>query len=712
MNKIKNLNLIISALAITGVSVNSATTSLANNGGLFTKNTTNSNKYNIDWVQKVGDKKEDKFYEIIPTKDKGYLAVGQASFTETTGFTSGDAIIVKYDKDGNEVWRDVLQGDETDRYYSVLELNDGRFIAFGTSYSTNLDFANDTRQGHAIAALYSKDGVRENVLGYKDGGKALVYKNAVLLSDGSILAVCGEIKANIGGDAIEKDSIVTHSLQKITLTTSRTLKRNEFKITDSTKNTVPTETVIGDIKNSSDGNILLTGYVYEQNNPDKISHFVKKMSESGKKVWETIDADCGPISSNSLIESKDGSIYVAGDFAALKDISNTDAMLIKFNGETGDVQWSTNITGENYDSFKSISINSKGDIIVVGHSNSQLANTTISNDKTEIIMGKFDKDNGNMLDIVNLGKDTQGIVAHSSFVDENDKVMIAGKQGFANGQNPCDLINPCVQYDAVLLSVTENLKNTIDNNNNTDCTVKQPVTLTKEEITLNLGDRFNIFDYIKVDNSFDIADIEIITDLSKDDKGYYAENAGTYYVYINFKDDCGKNYSLKFQAIFKDPSCPINPPTITAKDEHTYYIGDNLDLLTLITYTGINTDKVKDTSTEVVDGQTISTIEYISGDKIIISSDVDFKKEGTYNIKYTLVNKCGETSKTVKLHVKAKTTGDNNSGTTDKPQTGDNALVYVGLAAASLVGLVALNSKKNVKENLGEINSDDKSENE
>ena len=130
MNKIKNLNLIISALAITGVSVNSATTSLANNGGLFTKNTTNSNKYNIDWVQKVGDKKEDKFYEIIPTKDKGYLAVGQASFTETTGFTTGDAIIVKYDKNGNEVWRDVLQGDETDRYYSVLELNDGRFIAF------------------------------------------------------------------------------------------------------------------------------------------------------------------------------------------------------------------------------------------------------------------------------------------------------------------------------------------------------------------------------------------------------------------------------------------------------------------------------------------------------------------------------------------------------------------------------------------------------
>ena len=121
---------------------------------------------------------------------------------------------------------------------------------------------------------------------------------------------------------------------------------------------------------------------------------------------------------------------------------------------------------------------------------------------------------------------------------------------------------------------------------------------------------------------------------------------------------------------------------------------------------------MKDTSTEVVDGQTISTIEYVSGDKIIISSDVDFKKEGTYNIKYTLVNKCGETSKTVKLHVKAKTPGDNNSGTTDKPQTGDNALVYVGLAAASLVGLVALNSKKSVKENLGEINSDDKSENE
>lgn len=712
MNKIKNLNLIISALAITGVSVNSATTSLANNGGLFTKNTTNSNKYNIDWVQKVGDKKEDKFYEIIPTKDKGYLAVGQASFTETTGFTTGDAIIVKYDKDGKEVWRDVLQGDETDRYYSVLELNDGRFIAFGTSYSTNLDFANDTRQGHAIAALYSKDGVRENVLGYKDGGKALVYKNAILLSDGSILAVCGEIKANIGGDAIEKDSIVTHSLQKITLTSNRTLKQNEFKITKDAKSTVPTEMVIGDIKNSSDGNVLLTGYIYEQNNHDKISHFVTKIAEDGKKVWETIDADCGPISSNSLIESKDGSIYVAGDFAALKDISNTDAMLIKFNGETGDVQWSTNITGENYDSFKSISINSKGDIIVVGHSNSELKNTTISKDKTEIIMAKFDKDNGNMLDIVNLGKDTQGVVVHSSFIDENDKVMIAGKQGFANGQDACDLINPCIQYDAVLLSVTENLKGTT----NDECTVKN-ITLTQDEVTLNPGDRLNIFDYIKADAGFDLNTIEIIPGegLSKDDNGYYTDKAGTYEIGVRFDNGCGNIKILKLRVIVKDPSCPINPPTITAKDEYTYYIGDKLDLLTLITYTGMDTDKIKDKKTEVVDGQTIITVEYVSGDKIIISSNADFKKEGTYDLTFKAINKCGEASKTIKLHVKAKPNNENKPGitdTTNKPQTGDNALVYVGLAIASVVGLVTLNSKKSVKENLDEINLDDKSENE
>lgn len=706
MNKNKKLNLFMGILAITSISVNPMVTSWANNKDLFTKNIINksssvSEKYKVNWVQRVGDKKEDKFYQTIPTKDKGYVAIGQSSLSETTGFTSGDAIIAKYNSKGEEVWRDILEGDETDRYYSVIELNNGNFVAFGVSYSTNLDFENNNRKGYAIAALYNSDGVRQHVMGYTEGSKTLAYKDAVLLSDGSVLAVCGEIKANVGGGPIEKDAIIVSGLHKIDFSESKKIQKEDFKISNFNKKSNAKKTVVGDMITTSDSHILITGYEYDDGDDTNKTQFVLKIDEKGEEVWSTLDESVALVAGYSIFESNDGFIYVAGETDSFDNASDKDAILLKFDKEKGEPIWSTILTGENYDSFNSVSVDDNGDIIVAGHSNSELDNTSISKDKAEIILAKFDKKQGSMLDIVNLGADTQGIVVYSSFQNEEGDLIIAGKQGFNVDNDACDLINPCTQFDAVLLSVTADLKKS---SNTTDTCTATPATLIKNEVVVDLGDKINILDYVKINDDINTEDIEIITDLSKGDEGYFTDKAGTYEVTINIKDKCNKIQTLKLRIIFKDANCSVNPPVINSEDEYTYYIGDDFEAIKLITFTGVDTSNIKNSNSSIVDGTSTLTIEYESGDKIIIVSNVDFKKEGSYFIKYILSNSCGEATKEIKVNVKAKnsnnnTDNNNNNNNTDKPQTGDNIVAYIGLAIVSIAGLVLLNIKKKHNEN-------------
>lgn len=717
MNKKKNLNLIMGTLAITGVSASSVTTSLANTRELFTKNTseassTSSSKYTINWTKKVGAEKEDKFYKVIPTSDKGYIAVGQVSLTATTGFTTGDALIVKYNNKGEEVWRDVVEGDETDRYYTAVEREDGTIVALGTSYSTDLGFTNTNRLGNAISVIYDSNGNRHSIANYTDGNKSLAYKDAVSLSNGKLLAVCAEVTPNIGGDAIEKDTMITDALHTINITQNRKTTVEKFNL-NKLNARLNAGMVIGDIITTSDNHVLVSGYEATGNPGDDVIHFVMKMTEDGNTEWLTEEEYSGVTITNSLFESKDGAIYVAGETPSFADVPTQEGILIKLNGEDGVAMWSTIFKGEKFDSFNAVSVDSNGDILVIGQSNSPSTELNIAGDKTEIIMAKYNKEHGALLDIASLGPDTQGITVHSAFQDENGNLIIAGKQGFNTGDVPCDLINPCTQFDAVLLSVKENLKGspgTPTTPNTPDNCTATTVTLKESEVIVELGNRINVLDYIIFGNGITANDITITPSngLMKDNNGYYATKAGSYEITIKYDNGCGDVKTLKFTVIFKDPTCSINPPVIKAEDEFTYYIGDNFNALSLITFTGMDTAKIKNSNTEVVNGKTTTTIEYESGDKIVIVSDVDFEKVGSYTIKYTLTNACGESQKEIKVHVKEKASNENNTtggaNNTNKPQTGDNVLVYAGLATASVAGLVLLNSKKENKKELEDDN--------
>ena len=105
-------------------------------------------KYNsdgqIEWSKNVGGNNDDKFTKVIQTQDNGYIAVGSISSSGVNIDASlnskglSDGIIVKYDELGNFKWYKIIGGTLEDTISSVYEDNNQNVIVTGSYVSDTL----------------------------------------------------------------------------------------------------------------------------------------------------------------------------------------------------------------------------------------------------------------------------------------------------------------------------------------------------------------------------------------------------------------------------------------------------------------------------------------------------------------------------------------------------------------------------------------------
>ncbi|MCL2312146.1 MAG: hypothetical protein FWC41_06625, partial [Firmicutes bacterium] len=157
-----------------------------------------NNNGNVIWKKNFGGEAYDTFFSVTEVPD-GIVAVGYSSFFS---FNTGDwegiankggdnAIIVKYNHNGNVVWKKNFGGRGTTQFLSVATVPDG-IVAVG--YSTEYSFNNGDWEGitgngdwDAIIVKYDLDG---NVVWKKNfGGKKEDYFNSVASSSDGIIAV-------------------------------------------------------------------------------------------------------------------------------------------------------------------------------------------------------------------------------------------------------------------------------------------------------------------------------------------------------------------------------------------------------------------------------------------------------------------------------------------------------------------------------------------
>jgi len=128
----------------------------------------------VVWKKNFGGTGIDRYYSVTEVSD-GFVAVGNSNsfgtgdlegFSKKGGF---DAIAVKYDNDGNVLWKKSLGGDGWDGYFSVMALPDG-FIAAGVSWVGSFgtgDWTGSKAKGTTDAVLVK----------YDNGGNVVWKKN-------------------------------------------------------------------------------------------------------------------------------------------------------------------------------------------------------------------------------------------------------------------------------------------------------------------------------------------------------------------------------------------------------------------------------------------------------------------------------------------------------------------------------------------------------
>lgn len=92
---------------------------------------------NVVTQKGLGGAGREYYRSVIQTNDGGYVVVGNQ---DSQGQGSNDAFIVKYDSNLNILSQRGLGGLESDAYYSVIQTNDGGYVAVGLQQSDSRGF--------------------------------------------------------------------------------------------------------------------------------------------------------------------------------------------------------------------------------------------------------------------------------------------------------------------------------------------------------------------------------------------------------------------------------------------------------------------------------------------------------------------------------------------------------------------------------------------
>jgi len=153
------------------------------------------NDGNVVWKKNFGGSDYDEYYSVTKVSD-GIVAVGSSSpnsfnngdWTGITGKGLDDAIIVKYDNDGNVLWKKNLGSSGSDYYYSVMTTSDG-IVAVGSSGVSDGDWTGYSGNGNFDAVIVKYDNAGNVVWKNYFGGIVQDYYNCVTATSDGIVAV-------------------------------------------------------------------------------------------------------------------------------------------------------------------------------------------------------------------------------------------------------------------------------------------------------------------------------------------------------------------------------------------------------------------------------------------------------------------------------------------------------------------------------------------
>jgi hypothetical protein len=259
---------------------------------------------NIEWARNYGGSAIDYFYNAIETFNGGFVAVGYSK-SSNAGFANkggSDAIIIKYDKNGNQLWENSFGGDSNDEYNEVAELPDGSLVVVGYSESSDAGFI-AKGDADAIIVKYNSSGKQ---LWFKSlGGNNLDVFNSVKISQGDIFVVGSSSSTDLSIPNIgDRDSLVCRYDANGNLIWIKSFGGEKF------------DGFYRLIEDSS-GNFVTTGWSSSFHDSDNVKGLMAKFDRNGNFTWHTVWGGSMNNYFRDIVETVNG--YVVVGYSHSKD---------------------------------------------------------------------------------------------------------------------------------------------------------------------------------------------------------------------------------------------------------------------------------------------------------------------------------------------------------------------------------------------------------
>ena len=343
----------------------------------------------VEWARSIGGSASDEINSVAVTEEGeivvgGYFYSSRIELDESHSLTTAggdDGMVIKYSREGEVEWAKSIGGSASDKINSVAVTEEGEIVVGGYFYSssitvgdytlTNVDdsdgmvikYENIELNNPTTIQAQSIGGERDDKItsvsatsdgGYIAGG--YFNSSSITVGDYTLTGYGGNngmlIKYDSGGKVEWATRITRGYIKSVDATSDGGYIVGGCFDADSI--TIGEYTLIG--KGSEDGMLIK----YNSNNE------VEWATSFGGSSYELI---------TSVVETNDGG-YIAGGYFYSSNITigeyiltnagSGDGLIIKYN-KYGEVEWTTNIGGNDWDQVNSVTIINDGETIVGGY---------------------------------------------------------------------------------------------------------------------------------------------------------------------------------------------------------------------------------------------------------------------------------------------------------------------------------------------------------